>query len=116
MAVNVLSSCSVYLTGGRPGLSRTPSPDSTHRAPGARHLRYCSEQTRSATRPRPHHRYGQARSSFPASATASRLGGCSGVAPPPFLEPRGPLQSSLKQHCSVAPPEPPRRAWSQKDL
>lgn len=116
MAVNVLSSCSVYLPGGRPGLSRTPSPDSTHRAPGSQHLHYCGEWMCSATHPRPRRPHSQARSSFPASATASRLGGCSGVAPPPFLEPRSPLQSSLKQHCSVAPPEPPRRAWSQKDL
>lgn len=61
--------------------------------------------------------HSQLSNSFPASAVASRLGRCSGVAPPPFLEPRsGPLQSSLKQHCRVAPPELPRRAWSQKDL
>lgn len=86
------------------------------RAPPARVPRL---QQRAATPGRPPRRtpQNQPSSSVPASAAASRLGRGGGVTPTPFREPRaGPLQSSLKQHRTVAPPEPPRRAWSQKDL
>lgn len=59
--------------------------------------------------------HGMPSSSVPTSPAARRQGSCGIVAAPELREPRGPLQSSLKQQCRVAPPEL-RRAWSQKDL
>lgn len=80
-------------------------------------LDYCSKQLPQGWSPFARDPHSQFSNIFPTSVVASRLGRCSSVVPPPFLEPRGgPLQSSLKQHCRVAPPELPRRACSQKDL